>query len=466
MYPLSIDYFEFSLKSRRRSGLFLFLAALVTFVGSAEAIKIAAVTALGKSAEVSKVQEALALDPDNPVLHDQLGQLYANSVGLSDLVEGVAQERRATALNPYKADYWLALASACESVRDNQCAGQAQQRALVLSPMVPMVWWVAGNHYLRTGRPEAALPCFHRLLELSPDYAAPTFGLMLRAYRDPKMILEKVVGEEKDPQLALAFADFMSANNQFDAAHQAWTQIANSGSPFPFAAVRPYLERLLGRGRYQEARAVWLHLEERGVIAKLADGEQGNLVFNGGFEQSPLDAGFDWRSEASPYVSVDFADASPFAGRHCLRVDFPVGQNDEFEPVNQIVPVVPNQAYTLEAYVRSRDITSDSGPRLRVTDPGCPRCLNAWTDVTVGNTSWHRVTLRFSAGPQTQAVRVSVWRPRSRSFPMEISGSFWLDSVSVREETNSSPPQMRRGLRGGADQRMQESDYGIMHPGG
>jgi hypothetical protein len=111
-----------------------------------------------------------------------------------------------------------------------------------------------------------------------------------------------------------------------------------------------------------------------------------------------------------------------------------VGQNDDFEPVYQIVPVVPNHSYSLTAYARSMDITSDSGPRLRVTDPECPTCLNALTDATVGSTPWHQVTIGFTSGPQTQAVRVSVWRPRSRVFPMEISGSFWLDAVSLRAE--------------------------------
>jgi hypothetical protein len=434
MHLLSVNYFKFSLRSRRRSGLFLSLIALVTVGGAVEAIKIAAVTALGKSTEVSEVQKGLALDPGNPALHDWLSQLYGDSLDPANLAEGARQARRATALNPNKLYYWLTLASACESVHDNACADQALQRALVLSPMVPLVWWVAGNHYLRTDRAEAALPCFHRLLELSPEYAAPTFDLTLRTYGDAKMILENVVGDEKDPGLALAFTDFMSANNEFDAAHQAWTRIASGGSPFPFAAIRPYLERLLSHGRYQEAQAVWLDLERRGVIGKPAESEQGNLVFNASFEQPPLDAGFDWRSQPSPYFSVDFADASPYEGARCLRVDFPVSQNDEFEPAYQILPVAPNQTYTLSAYVRSREITSDSGPRLRVTDPGCPSCLNAWTDTTVGSTSWHTVTLKFATGPQTQAVRVSVWRPRSRTFPMDISGSFWVDAVSVRAE--------------------------------
>ena len=219
----------------------------------------------------------LALDPDNPALHDRLSQLYGDSLELPNLAESVRQARRATVLNPNKSDYWLTLASACESVHDNACADQAVQRALVLSPMVPLVWWVAGNHYLRTDQPEAALPCFHRLLELSPDYAAPTFDLTLHTYGDSKMILENIVGEGKDPRLALAFADFMSANNEFDAAHQAWTRIASGGAPFPFVAVQPYLERLLSHGRYQEAQAVWVYLERRGVIAKPADSRAGQF---------------------------------------------------------------------------------------------------------------------------------------------------------------------------------------------
>jgi hypothetical protein len=155
-------------------------------------------------------------------------------------------------------------------------------------------------------------------------------------------------------------------------------------------------------------------------------------VFNGGFEQLPLGAGFDWRSQPSPYASVDFTGSPPFEGRRCLRLDFPISHNDEFEPVYQILAVAPNQAYTLAAYVRSQDLTSDSGPRLRVTDAACPSCLDVSTAATVGDTPWHMVTLNFSTGPQTQALRVSVWRPRSEIFPEEITGTFWLDAVSLK----------------------------------
>jgi len=397
-----------------------------------ETVKVAVVAAMEASDDATIIQKAMAIDPASPALHNRLAQIYGDSADPSNLAAALEEARRATALNPNKANYWLALASACEALNDNGCADDAVQQALNLSPMVPQVWWNAGNHYLRADRPDAALASFHRLLQLSADYDAPTFALTLRAYADPALILNKVVGDGSNPQLALAFTDFMSANNQFEAAHQAWTRIASSSSHFSFATVQPYLERLLAHGQFQDAYSIWSNLETRGVIAKPRDSDPSNLVYNGGFEQPPLEAGFDWREQPSPFASVDFADASPSAGQQCLRVDFPVGENDEFEPVFQIVPVVPHQSYSLAAQVRSSDITSDSGPRVRVTDASCPTCLNVATESTLGTTPWHEVKLNFATGAQTQAVRISVWRPRSRVFPMEISGTFWLDAVSLQ----------------------------------
>jgi hypothetical protein len=246
------------------------------------------------------------------------------------------------------------------------------------------------------------------------------------------VILRDVLSGAKDSSLELAFADFLSAKGDFEGAYQAWDQIVSNHSLFPYSSADPYLERLLNHGRYQDAWGVWQELKNMNVITKPADLDGDNLVFNGGFEQSPLEAGFDWRSRPAPYVSLDFADRSAYQGERCLRIDFTVSQNDEFEPASQILPAIPNQAYVLTASVRSKDITSDSGPRLRVIDPACPSCLNASTGPTVGTTPWHRVTLEFSAGAQTQALRLSVWRPRGRTFPNEITGSFWLDSVSIR----------------------------------
>jgi len=165
-----------------------------------------------------------------------------------------------------------------------------------------------------------------------------------------------------------------------------------------------------------------------------------------------LKAGFDWRTSPTTYLVVDFSAPGAYHGAHCLRVDFTVSRNDEYEPVYQIVPVLPHHAYSLEAFVRSQDIASDTGPCLRVRDTQPGGFPDAVSETTVGTTPWHPVRLSFSTGPQTRAVQLSFWRPRSRVFPTEISGTCWLDAVSLRS-TDSAAVSNTPGGEDSADLR-------------
>lgn len=202
--------------------------------------------------------------------------------------------------------------------------------------------------------------------------------------------------------------------------------------PFLSLPASPYLERLIGLGRIEEAVSVWQDLERIGIVHRSEADEKDNLIFNGGFEQFPLNAGFDWRwTGRLSYLAIDFSAPGAYRGVHCLRIDFAVSRNEEYEPVFQIVPALPNHTYRLGAYVRSEEITSDTGPQLRVSDVQQGSFRDALSETTVGTTPWHPVSLYFSTGRETKAVRLSVWRPRGRVFPTEISGSFWLDAVGL-----------------------------------
>jgi len=114
---------------------------------------------------------------------------------------------------------------------------------------------------------------------------------------------------------------------------------------------------------------------------------------------------------------------------------FTVPSNAEYEPVFQDVAVEPFKSYVLEALVRSEGITSDSGPRLRVVDLVRPEALNVSTPQTVGTTSWHAIEVKFSTGADTRFIQVFIWRPRGLAFPSQISGTFWLDEVSLKPTT-------------------------------
>jgi len=299
--------------------------------------------------------------------------------------------------------------------------------------MTPRLHWIAANHYVLTNRPEIALSHFRRLLQLDRGYARPTFRICLHLVDDPVVILDKVLPSGNEPELKLSYLDFLSAGGKTDAADRVWAGlVAARPSPFAFSLVQSYLDRLLNLGRVQQAVKVWQDLERLGVIRRPSAEDQDNLVFNGGFEQAPLNAGFDWRRREFPYVSVDFAAAGAGPQSRSLQIDFTVRRNDAYEPVYQFVPVTPNRVYVLAAEVRSEQIASDSGPRLRLLDPFCPTCLETSSEMTVGTTPWHTVSLRFSTGPQTELIQLSIWRPRSRTFPTEISGTFWVDGVNLK----------------------------------
>ena len=419
------------LDSARRVTLFLIAVGLPAALIAGAVLRVAVAETLGDSLSVADIRRAVSLDPANPRLYHRLGLIYSYSTEDLDPSTGLRNLVRATELNPSQAIYWSDLASACEWARDPACSDRAFTRALNLSPMTPRLHWLAGNHYLRTRRPEEALRQFRLLLEMSPPYAWPTFDLCLGILDDPQLIYEKVLVPGRDARTKLTFLHFLSVRGRAEFAHRVWKEIAPETRHFPFSAVAPYLQRLIDSGRFDEAFQVWNDLERLEIVPKAAADDQKNLVYNGDFELPPLNAGFDWRYTALPFLSLNFSDSGAFRGARCLRLDFAVKRNDDNEPVYQAVPVVPTGRYRLEAFVRSESITSDSGPRLRARNPTCSECLDVSSESTIGTTRWHAVTLNFSTGPKTRLVHISVWRPRSRTFPTEISGEFWLDAVSL-----------------------------------
>ncbi|MGH7972267.1 MAG: carbohydrate binding domain-containing protein, partial [Limisphaerales bacterium] len=262
----------------------------------------------------------------------------------------------------------------------------------------------------------------------------------LRYVGDPAKVFQRVLANRKDPQLNFSYINFLVADGQGAEAYPAWQATFDSNQPFQLSQAGRYLDWLVRQGPGQQAENVWRGLESRGIIKNPAGDSDGNLVFNSGFEEPLLGMGFGWRVRKEPYTRVGRDDTGAYAGARSARVDFTFAQNENNEPLFEIVPVAPGHSYRFQADVRSEDISSGSGPRLRVTDPDCSHCLDVSTDDTEGTTDWHPVSVNFSTGPAARQVLISVWRPRCMSFPSDISGRFWVDAVSLQDDTASKPP--------------------------
>ncbi len=369
----------------------------------------------------------LAWDANDPRLEDQLGQVFKDT----NPGEGLRHLERATQLSPASRLYWSDFELACETAGDAQCADQARERLLQLCPMVPGYYWLEADSCLRTNRLDLALAQYRRLLELDPSYAASVWS-SLQDLHQPERVYERVLADNPRNELKVGYVDFLSDQGDNETAFGIWRRLAADSLSCPYSSAAPYLDRLIALGRINEAVIVWQDLERLGIIEP--DSEKGNLMFNGEFERPPLKSGFDWRTGSTTYLAVDFSAPLAYHGKHSLRIDFTVSRNDQFEPAYQIVPVLPRQTYRLEAYVRTQEITSDTGPGLLARDITPGGFPDAVSETAVGTTPWHLVRVSFTTGPRTQAVQVSFWRPRSRVFPTEIVGTAWLDAVSLRPE--------------------------------
>jgi len=389
---------------------------------------------MGHSTDARERRRSVALDPANAKLHYLVGQVDCYSMDPAEVREGMEQIRRATELNPMQPEYWSGLASACGSTGDAICADQAMKHTLALAPTTPRYRWIAANYDLAQNRSREALKEFQQLLKMDPTYAPETFRLCLRIVNDPERIYQGILADRKDPHLNFAFINYLLAHDQGAQAYPVWQDTLALNESFPFAMARPYLDWLVRQGPNQDAVNAWLALQAHGIIKRSPSDSADNMVFNSGFEQPLLNAGFGWRVKMEPYTRVSLDDSVTFEGQKSLRVDFTVSRNTNDEPLYQISPVSPDHCYRLQAYVSSDSISSDSGPRLRVRDPNCVSCLNVMTVGTVGTTSWHMVDMDFCTGPETRQVEISIWRPRSLGFPDEITGRFWLDAISLRED--------------------------------
>ena len=379
---------------------------------------------------MDNLERAVKLDPSNADYHTRLGGLYEYSPSNLQLEKAEDHLRRAAHLDSYDPQTWLELAAALELQGRIAEAGACLRQVDLLAPNLPAYQWPIANFYLLQGSIDEAFRHFRVVLAGTAQYDSNVFGLAWKATDDGGKILQELIPEEVTTEFS--YLNFLVSRGRLNEAQALWKRIATGRGAFSPGQSSPYIDNLIVARRPDEAYQVWTDLQKKGLIRYASLPSEKNLISNGEFEDELLNMGFDWR-----IVPVEGVYAGPDTSTYhspsrALLVQFPGKQNLQYQHVYQYVKVSPGQSYRLQAFMKTENITTDSGPRLEVYDAYNAAALNKLTDDLTGTSDgWTSLLLDFATGPKTELIVVRLVRLPSKKFDNLISGKVWLDDVQL-----------------------------------
>ena len=343
--------------------------------------------------------------------------------------EAVTAYRRAAVLNPFDLYNWDGLATAYEQMAESEKAEAALRSSLVAIPNSPHLAWRFANFLVQQGRGEEALPYLRTAAAYHWDFRAPAFDLSWKLLADPERILRDVVPSETAIQADYLL--FLIRTRRLAEAYPVWSRIRKVRTPSFISVGHSYVESLATAGMGQEAARVWNEiLQDTDRSGAKPPGES---LTNGDIEYSLFGAGLGWRLIKSAGYQISLDELEVHHGNHSLRVIFDGSANLDFAGVQQWVPVSPNRRYRFSGYLKTENISTDSGLRFSISSVATPpqeRFVH-WTENRLGTMPWTQEQLDFATGPNTHVILISLRRLPSRKLNHMLQGKVWMDSVSL-----------------------------------
>jgi tetratricopeptide (TPR) repeat protein len=378
------------------------------------------------------VQSAIKWDPDNPQYYDALAAVMHFLSANTAPEEIVRMDERASRLSPHNAQYWADLGEAQEWAGDKGGALRAFHRAQELFPNSPEINWRVANFYIRSRKTIEGLQALQKVLLGSNVTPQDVFVLATSAAEDDQAILDLVL-PPRAPTI-LEYVNFLSQAGDIDAAQRAWGHLVHLNLPFDLLQTSPFLDALIQDRNLDKLAEAWSILEKRFPERLSRRTPDSNLITNGSFESEILNMGFDWRVVPieGAVVSVDTLQSCD--GGRSLRIEFDGTRNLNYWHVFQFVPVKPRTRYRFSGYIRVEGITTDSGPRFELYDAYEMGQLFVSTKNMIGTSDWSLQQLEFETGDNTDLLIARVGRPLSHKFDNQISGTVWIDDMSIVPE--------------------------------
>ncbi len=415
------------LKPARVAALIVEVGIFIVVVAWIAAVCVASMLASGVN--VANLQRASRLDPSDADYFLRLGRVYEYTLEFNNHSEAVKNFRRGLTLSPLNAQAWLDLAAAEEFQGNVSDAEVLLRRADTLAPNLPAYQWKIGNYFMLHGNTREAFRHLQTVLMGTRTYDTQIFHMAWKATSDPKSILANLIPQSLPAEYS--YLAYLINQNQLDSAQPVWERILKGPGRFPAQSSSGYMDTLILAHQPEQAYQVWTDLQRIGALHIAQPTPPQNLLTNGDFEDEILNLGFGWRIDLVDGVYATRSVTEYHSPSHSVFVQFYGKKNLEYRHVYQYVGVTPSTSYRLQAYLKTEDLTTDSGPRIEVRDTYDPKAFDVFTDDLTGHNDWTLVILDLKTGPQTKLATVSLTRLPSRSLDNLIMGKVWLDDVQL-----------------------------------
>ena len=370
---------------------------------------------------LANLQSAARLDPWNAKYQDMVGRYHLFADYRPDLA--ILPLRRAVSLNPHNSRYWLDLAAANFQLNDRSAVGEALNQAVTVDPKTPNTAWEAANAYVALGETRQALGTFRLVLQSDPSLYAAALDYCWRLNPDATALLRDVIPPNSDA--TAGFLRFLTVHKQTSAAYAAWNRLVQLQQPVERQHVFAYLQYLFGEHDFTRAKLVWKQAADIAALSRYQPSPE-NLVVNGDFQFAVLNAGFDWRYEQSPGVSLSLDPTQSRSGFRSLEINFD-SRGIEDAGIRQLIPVEPNAHYEFSACFRTENLQGAGGPRFVIQDFVTGKTYYSSDDLK-SDAAWSSARGTLTTGPETQLVLLRIQRVPAGA---AIRGKLWIDSIRL-----------------------------------
>jgi hypothetical protein len=410
-------------------GLLVGAAVVVAVVVSFFGIRMTIAAGAADGTTARDLELAVRLEPRNSEYWYRLGHYEQFNLEDPNPDRSLDAFHHATTLDPHYTEAWLDLATSYELDGNSEATRDAYQRAKESYPASAEVSWRYGNYLLRAGDLPRALEELHHALQADPHRAAAAFSRVYRADQNMDDILTKLLPAQ--PNIYIDVIEEARSANQLAVAQEVWARLLT---------LRPHLEThdfyrlvdaLLAAGEDADARRIW----DQGIATQNLPPllrPRGSVIWDPSFESGVSNFSFAWYFQPIVQgVRTTFDSTQKLSGRQSLRISFDGKHNPNLDVACTLGMVAPGTSYLFSGWIRTQELTTNQGIAFRLRGLGKDPAPSADSREIHGTTSWTVIDMPWTAGPGIRRVLVCVRRDPSDNPDVRISGSAWVDDVTL-----------------------------------